>query len=77
MGEGIDLAMLSNPEHARMLSNMRDQLLIIFLHRMGGAVDIPVAEMDRVPERFNFAFSVDIATRMFHFRLLPKPPVDG
>lgn len=51
MGQGIDLARIANPEHAAVMENFRDQLLIVFLKRllkMTGKtrLRIPVAETD-------------------------------
>lgn len=46
MGQGIDAARSLAPEHAAMLDNLKDQLLIVFLKRLGGKVSIPVSEVD-------------------------------
>jgi len=46
MGLGIELARQDNPEHAEAIDNHKDQLLIVFLKRLGGKVQIPVAEVD-------------------------------
>lgn len=46
MGTGIDMAKQIDPEFAQALENMRDQLLIVFVNRMGGEVRVPVSEVD-------------------------------
>lgn len=49
MGKGIDLARVDAPEHAAVLEDFRDQLLIVLLKRLAdplGHVTIPVAEVD-------------------------------
>ena len=46
MGKGIDLARADAPEHAAVLDDFKDQLLIVLLKRLGGTVHIPVAEAD-------------------------------
>lgn len=46
MGQGINLAREDAPLHAAVLDELKDQLLIVFLKRLGGKVSIPVAEVD-------------------------------
>lgn len=46
MGKGIDLAAFDSPIHAAVLEELRDQLLIAFLLKLGGKVDLTVAEVD-------------------------------
>lgn len=46
MGQGIDAARTENPHHAALMDDLKDQLLIVFLKRLGGQVSIPVAEID-------------------------------
>ena len=46
MGKGIDLARADNPLHAGLLDDLKDQLLIVFLKRLGGSITVPVAEVD-------------------------------
>jgi hypothetical protein len=70
MGKGIDAARLDAPAHAALLDNLKDQLLIVFLKRLGGKVSIPCAEVDDTGQDL-FAFSVD-ANRVFHFELKKK-----
>jgi hypothetical protein len=70
MGKGIDAARDFAPEHAAMLDDLKDQLLIVFLKRLGGKVRIPVAEVDDTNMDL-FAFSVD-AKGVFHFEIQRK-----
>ena len=49
MGKGIDMARAEAPEHAAVLDDFKDQLLIVLLKRLGAleqSVVIPVAEAD-------------------------------
>ncbi len=69
MGKGIDLARSNSPEHAAVLDDFKDQLLIVFLKRLGGTVDIPVAEVDDTGQDM-LAFSVN--NGVFHFETRKK-----
>ena len=71
MGKGIDLARLNAPEHANLIDELRDQLLIAFLRRLGGSVEMPVSEVDETGE-FCLAFSLDIERKVFAFSLTEK-----
>jgi hypothetical protein len=71
MGTGTDAARDLAPEHAALIDNMKDQLLIAFLRRLGGAIDMPVAEVDDTGGLL-FAFSIDFDKREFHFELRKK-----
>lgn len=49
MGEGINLATTDNPQMRRLMDDMKDQLLLVLLRRLGGrngVVTVPVAEVD-------------------------------
>jgi hypothetical protein len=46
MGKGIELAKSLDPEIAEAMEDLRDQLLIVFLKRLGGVADVSVEEMD-------------------------------
>lgn len=57
MGKGIDLARGDAPLHTAALDDLKDQLLIVFMKRLGGAVSIPVSEIDDTADdllSFNF-----------------------
>lgn len=69
MGKGIDLARAESPEHAAVLDNFKDQLLIVFLKRLGGKVSIPVAEVDDTGQDL-LAFAV--RDGVFHFEMRKK-----
>lgn len=58
-------------EHQQVIEAMKSQLLIVLINRLGGTVDLPVAEVDGTG-KFNLAMRVDPATRMFHFQVLEK-----
>lgn len=66
MGTGIDAAKSVAPEHAAMIDNMKDQLLIVLFKRLGGEVEIPVAEIDDTGMD-TLSFSVDFDKRVFRF----------
>lgn len=70
MGKGIDLARDLAPEHAAVLDDLKDQLLIAFVQRLGGKVSIPVAAIDNTGG-YVLAFSVDEA-KNFNFVLQQK-----
>ena len=49
-----------------MIDDLKDQLLIAFLKRLGGKVDIPVSEVD---ETGKYTLSFSITDGAFHFIL--------
>lgn len=70
MGKGIDAAREAGAGiHADVLDDFKDQLLIVFLKRLGGKVSIPVAEVDDTG-RDLLAFSV--IEGVFHFETSKK-----
>ena len=71
MGEGIDLARNDAPIHAAVLDNLKDQLLIVFLKRLGGDVKMHVSEVDDTGGDM-LAFSVNPDTKEFHFTIKKK-----
>lgn len=70
MGKGIDAARVDAPEHAAVMDELKDQLLIVFLKRLGGKVSIPVAEIDDTGGDL-FGFRID-ENRVFHFEMRKK-----
>ena len=46
MGKGIEMARADAPEHAEVLDNFKDQLLIAMVVKAGGKYEIDVAEVD-------------------------------
>lgn len=70
MGQGIRLAReLGAGIHADVLESFKEQLLIVFLKRLGGTLDIPVAEVDDTGQDM-LAFSVNDG--VFHFETRKK-----
>lgn len=57
--------------HQQAIESMKSQLLIVLINRLGGTVDIPVAEVDGTG-KFNLAFSLDPDTRTFQFVVQEK-----
>lgn len=66
MGSGINAARALDPIAARLMEDLRDQLLIVFLERLGGAQSIRVAEVDATGGKV-LRIAVDQANRIFHF----------
>lgn len=58
-------------EHQQAIESMKSQLLIVLINRLGGAVDIPVAEIDGTG-KFNLAMRLDQEERSFHFAVQEK-----
>ncbi len=71
MGKGTDAARDFGPEHAALIDDLKDQLLIVFLKQLGGTAVIPVAEVDDTGQDL-FAFRIDQSTRSFHFEIRKK-----
>lgn len=46
MGKGVDMARADAPEHAAVIDNFKDQLLIAMVVKAGGKYEIDVAEVD-------------------------------
>lgn len=69
MGKGIDLARQDNPRHAAVMDDLKDQLLIVFLKRLGGKVSIPLMEVDDTGMDM-LAFRIE--NKMFHFEIKKK-----
>ena len=69
MGKGIDAARADAPLHAAVLDDFKDELLIVFLKRLGGKVSIAVAEVDDTG-RDLLAFK--IVDGVFHFEMQRK-----
>lgn len=70
MGLGIDLAREDAPIHADVLDNLKDQLLIALVHRLGDKVSIPVDEIDDTG-KYTLSFCVT-AQRTFEFECRKK-----
>lgn len=72
MGKGIDLAAITNPEVARAVEDMRDQLVIVLLKRLGGSIEVPVAELDDT-DRDNLGMFFDQGRKVFTFEIIRNP----
>ena len=70
MSRGIDLAktLASTPEGAEAIEDMKDQLIIVLIKKLGGWVDIPVAELDGT-EGDNLLLGFLPETKTFHFEV--------
>lgn len=69
MGKGIDAARLDAPEHAALLDDLKDQLMIAFMRRLGNKVSIPVKEVD---ETGGYLLCFNINDGVFNFELSEK-----
>jgi hypothetical protein len=69
LGKGIDLARPHAPEHAQVLDDFKDQLLIALVRRLGGVVDMPVAEVD---DTGSVTLALSVNDRTFHFEVRKK-----
>ena len=70
MGKGIDMARADAPEHAAVMDDFKDQLIIVLMKRLGVKVSIPLAEMDDTGQDL-LAFHID-DHKTFHFELRRK-----
>ena len=70
MGKGLELGREDHPEHAAVLDDLKDQLLIVFLKRLGGKASVPVYEIDDTGGD-NLGFSID-QNKVFHFKISRK-----
>jgi len=70
MGKGIDMARADAPEHAAVMDDFKDQLIIVLMKRLGLTVSIPLAELDDTGNDM-LAFRVD-DQKTFHFELRRK-----
>ncbi len=71
MGSGIEAARAVSPEHAAAIDNMKDQLLLVLIGRLGGKVNVPVDEIDNTGGLV-LSMCLDEATRSFEFVLGKK-----
>lgn len=69
MGKGMDAARPLAPEHVAALEEMKEQLLIVFLKRLGGRVTIPVHEVD---DTGSDLFMFSLVNGAFHFEIRKK-----
>ena len=69
MGKGIDAARAHSPEHAAVLDDFKDQLLLVLLQRLGGKVSIPVSEVNGTGQ---LICSMAVVDRTFRFEVRKK-----
>ena len=72
MGKGIDLARGDAPEHAEILDDFKDQLIIVMLKRLeklSGTVNIPMEEMD---DTGNDIVAFSVVDKVFKFEMRKK-----
>jgi hypothetical protein len=62
--DGIDLAKPLAPEHAALIDDLKDQLLIVFMKRLGSKVSISVSEIDDTSQD---TLSFKVVNGIFHF----------
>lgn len=75
MGKGIEIARADAPEHAALMDELKDQLLIAFLRRLTNEgtrdLTVPIAEVDATG-CYTLSFRVDFDRRDFIFTLKRK-----
>ena len=71
MGIGIDLAKEDSPEHAAVIEDFRDQLLVALVKHYGPVVTVPVADVDATGG-YVMLMRVDAETREFHLEVRKK-----
>jgi len=69
MGKGIDLARDAAPEHAQVLDDFKDQLILVMVKRLGKKISIPVSEVD---ETGKYMLEMAVKDNAFHFNLREK-----
>lgn len=67
MGKGIDMARADAPEHAEVLDNFKEQLLVAMVVKAGGKYEIPIADVDATGG-WVLAFRVDNGKFIFEAR---------
>ena len=65
-GKGIDLARQESPEHAQLLDDFKDQLLIALINRqaVNGKLTIPIKEVDSTG---NLLLVMSVKNDIFNF----------
>jgi hypothetical protein len=71
MGKGIDLAREDNPELAQALDDMKDQLIIVLINRLGGRTTIPISEVDGTGDKV-LTMNVNQEKKSFNFEVRKK-----
>lgn len=69
MGTGTNAARAAGATiHADVIDNLKDQLLLVLIERLGGDITIPVAEVDNTGGKL-LNMSIDPKKREFHFTM--------
>lgn len=69
MGTGTNAARAAGATiHADVIDNLKDQLLLVLIERLGGDITIPVAEVDNTGGKL-LNMSIDQKKREFHFTI--------
>ncbi len=72
MGQGIDLAReMGNTVHADAIDDLKEQLLLVLIRRLGGDVRIPCDEIDSTGQLV-LEMSLNADTREFRFVIKGK-----
>ncbi len=67
MAKGTDAARAAGATaHADLIDAFKEQLLIVFLNRLGGKVSIPVSEVDATG---SFTLSFNVRDGVFNFQI--------
>lgn len=61
-----------DPAAVAAIEAMKNDLLIIFVERLGGEVNVPVAEVDDKPKGKGLALSFDPLSKSFTFKVIAK-----
>jgi hypothetical protein len=69
MGKGTDMARADAPEHAAMIDNFKDDLLIALVVKAGGKLSISVAEVDAMG---GWVLAFAVRDGAFHFEARRK-----
>jgi hypothetical protein len=70
MGKATDAARAAGATvHADLIDNLKEQLLIVFLKRLGGRVSIPVEEVD---DTGHDLFALNFFDGVFNFEIQKK-----
>ncbi len=68
-GPGLTAGAVDAPEHAAVIEHFKEQLLIVFLKRLGGKVSIPVSEVDDTGQDL---LALAIVDDVFNFEIQRK-----
>lgn len=58
-----------SPEHHALIQELKNQLLIVFINRLGGKVEIPIKEID---DTGKYLLLMSVENRIFTFEVREK-----